>query len=66
MTSDNKPYGPIRFKEITEEKYLITKYTNTSYSDVGDMSPIEREYILQFISRDLKREQDAREALKGK
>ena len=61
LTSDGKPYGPWRFKEITEERYLITKYTHTSYSDTGEMTPIERDYVLNFIIKDLQRENEIRQ-----
>ena len=55
MTSDGKPYGPERYKTIVKEKYYISKNINTSYKDIGDITPTEREYLLQFIEDDLKR-----------
>lgn len=55
MTSDGKPYGPERYKTIVKERYYITKNINTSYKDIGDITPTEREYLLQFIEDDLKR-----------
>jgi len=61
LTSDGKPFAPIRFKEIANEKYLVTKFCNTSYSDVAKMPPKEREYLLGFILQDLQREQEARQ-----
>lgn len=60
-TSDGRPFAPVRFKEIANEKYLVTKFCNTSYEDVSKMTPKEREYLLGFILQDLQREQEARQ-----
>lgn len=59
MTSDGRPYSVERFKEIVKERYVISTKSNIPYSDVGDMTPIEREYVLQFIQEDLQRQIDA-------
>lgn len=52
LTNDGKPYAPIRFKQIVREAYLISKNLNTSYSDVLNMTPLERNYLLQFLVED--------------
>lgn len=57
-TNDGKPYGPVRFKEIVKERYLISKHTNTSYGDTGKITPTEKSYLLEFINNDLKRAQE--------
>lgn len=54
LTKDGKPYGPIRYKQIVKDRYWISKNINTSYKDVGQMTPIEREYLLEFISDEIK------------
>ena len=59
MTSDGQLYAPQRFKEITKEKYLISKHSHTSYTDLDKVSPTERAYLLEFIYNELKAEQDA-------
>jgi len=59
LTSDGKPYAPVRFREISKEKYLISKYCHTSYSDVDKISPTERGFLLEFIYEEIKKEQDA-------
>lgn len=58
LTSDGKPYGPERYKEIAKERYLISKNCNTSYNDIGKITPIERGYLMEFIviDEDKKRE----------
>lgn len=53
---DGSPYGPHRYTEIVEERYLITKFTHTSYGDTGEITPSERQLLLKFIKRDLERE----------
>ena len=58
LTKDGKPYGPKRFKEIVLERYLISKNINTSYNDIGQLTPIEREYLLEFIADEQKRSQE--------
>lgn len=55
LTKDGKPYGPIRYKEIVTERYLISKNIHTSYIDVGKMTPLERQYILELLVDEQKR-----------
>lgn len=52
LTSDGKPYGPIRYKELVRECYLISKNLNTSYTDVLMLTPREKDYIIEFIVQD--------------
>lgn len=49
LTNDGKPYGPARYKELVKERYLISRYMNTSYTDLGQLTPTERGYIIEFI-----------------
>lgn len=64
LTSDGEPYAPQRFKEITRERYLISKYSHTSYKDLDNVSPTERAYLLEFIYEELQKEQEAYEEAK--
>ena len=66
LTSDGKPYGKERFKNIVLERYLISKHTNTSYGDIGNISPIERAYLLDFIQDDLKQQAEALREIQNK
>ena len=59
MTSDGKPYAKERFREIVKERYIIAKHGNIAYEDTGKMSPVERNYVIQFIQEDLQRQIDA-------
>ena len=58
MTEEGKPYGPVRYKNIARERYLISKPTNTSYEDTNRITPLERGYILEFITEDLERQKE--------
>jgi len=58
LTSDGKPYGPYRYKEIVKECYLISKNCNTSYTDLMKITPIEKNYLLEFISDEFKRTEE--------
>ena len=64
LTSDGKLYAPVRYKEIVHERYLISKRCNTSYKDLDNVSPLEREYLLEFIYEELQKEQQAYEEAK--
>ena len=67
LTSDGKPYAPHRFRDIVKERYLISKYCNTSYKDLDKVSPTERAYLLEFIYEELQKEQEAyEEAIRNK
>lgn len=64
LTKDGKPYGPQRYKQIVKECYYITKNTNTSYSDILKMHPSEREFMLEFITDEMKRMQEQMDKFK--
>lgn len=63
-TKDGKPYGPIRYKEIVKERYWLTKSLNTSYNEVGEMTPLERQYLLEFLAEEVKRTREVEERRK--
>ena len=65
-TSDGQPYGPERFKRIAKERYLISKYINTSYTDTSEITPTEREYLMEFILEDKQNEQEQIRAARSK
>ena len=64
MTEDGKPYGPERFKTIVKERWLIAKNCNTSYIDTGKLTPIERDYIMDFMIQNAKETVQAMEKAK--
>jgi len=56
LTEDGQLYGPVRFKNIVKERYFISKKCNTSYIDVGYMTPLERKYVIEFILDEIEKE----------
>ena len=48
-TINGEPYAPIRYKEIVKECYLISKNINTSYNELLEITPTERNYMLEFL-----------------
>jgi len=58
LTNDGEPYGPYRYKEIVRECYLISKNCNTSYTDLMNITPLEKDYLLGFISEEFKRAEE--------
>ena len=64
LDSEGNPYGPTRYRQIVKERFLISKHCNTSYNDVGEMTPTERIYLLQLISEDLERAKELSEKAK--
>jgi hypothetical protein len=58
LTSDGKPYGPYRYKQLVKERYFISKHSSTSYADTGNITPTERMYMLDFIATEIKRQND--------
>lgn len=70
LTSDGLLYAPERFKQIVRERYEISKRINTSYNDLGKITPRERNLLLEFIKSDIEHEnkikQRASEQLKSR
>ena len=46
-------------EKIIRARYYISRYTNTSYTDTGLISPMEREYILGYIEEEKEMEEKA-------
>lgn len=64
-TNDGQPYGPIRYRELVKECYLLSKNLHTSYTDILQISPIERNYLFKFLIEDAEREKEAIEKKKA-
>lgn len=50
--------GPKKFKEIIEECWFISKSINTSYTDILQISPLERKYLIDVIQESNRREKE--------
>ena len=64
-TSDGKPYGPYRYKQLIKECYIIAKNTNTPYTALMDITPTEKNELLNLIIEDNQKSQEAMEKLKA-
>ena len=64
-TKDGKPYGPIRFKQIVKEIYILCKQLNSSYTDLLDITPTERDLLINFIVEENKKSEEAMEKIKA-
>ena len=66
------PYGPSRLKELIRQNYMISKNCNSSYNDVLQMTPTERDYLIGFIIEEanetqkiIQESRERREAIMG-
>lgn len=57
-TRDGKPYGPVRYREIVKECYVISKNINTSYTDLMKITPLERKFLVEFLLDESKKAQE--------
>lgn len=60
------PFGVYRFNQIIEECYYISKFINTSYLDLMEISVIERDTLLELINEQNKRDQEEIDKMKQK
>ncbi len=65
ISKDGKPFGPKRYKEIVKECWYISDHTNTSYTDVLDISFQERVYLIECINEKIDNTNKAIEAAKA-
>ncbi len=40
------------YKKIVQDCYIISRNTNTSYTDLMDITPTERGYLLDLIKKE--------------
>ena len=55
INKEDAPYNIKRYKEIIKERYLISKNLNTSYTDLGKITPYERRCLIEFLAEDAQR-----------
>ena len=63
---DGTPYAPEIYKELVRECYIISKNTNTSYTDLMKLTPTEKHFILSFIKEEFEQAQKLREEQRAK
>lgn len=64
VTSDKKPYTLALYKSLVAEAYRITRNLHTPYSDVMEMSVLERKYIIEFLDMECKEIKKKNEEMK--
>lgn len=65
-SDDGKPYAPKRFRELVRECWYVSDNTHTSYTDVLDLSYLERYYLIQFINEKKEATREAIESARSK
>lgn len=60
------PYGVVRFEEIIQECYIISKNIHTSYTDLLDITPREKNMMLELLNNEAKRQQELYDKQKAK
>lgn len=61
MTSDGKPYGPKRYREIVRECWYISDQLHTSYTDVLDLAVTDRIMLIRLINEKIENTNKAME-----
>ncbi len=53
MTSDGKPYGPYKYKELVKSLFILSKNLNTSYIELRDkLTPTEMTSLLLLLKEE--------------
>jgi len=60
------PFGLYRFNQIIKECYLISKNINTSYNDLMDITPKEKDMMLEFLNDEAKKQEEMFEKQQAK
>lgn len=66
LTNDGKPYAPQRYKQIIKERYIIAKNAGTPYAESGQITPYEREQLLELIADEFQKTQEYIDSQKKK
>ena len=66
LISFSAKYNQIIFEQLVKQRYLLTKFANTSYDEAGNIPPTERILLLKFIEEDLQNQQKMRDEMQAK
>lgn len=58
------PYGIYRYNQIIQECYLISKNLHTSYEDVLNLTPKEKNTLLKLLNDDATKQKKQLDELK--
>lgn len=59
FTSDGKPYGPIRYKQIFDGCLYISKNTHNSVEDIKEWTPLEFKMAITYLNEHFEKEEEA-------
>ena len=51
------------YKDLVQQRWTISHYLNTSYSDTGNTTPLERKYLLQFTAEEIQKKNEMYEQI---
>lgn len=51
------------YKDLVQQRWTISHYLNTSYSDTGNITPLERKYLLQFTAEEIQKKNEMYEQI---
>lgn len=60
------PYGLLRYNQIVEQCYAISKNINTSYLDLMEITPKEVDMMLNLLEEEAKRNDEIMKKAKAK
>ena len=64
--SNGEPYGPHHFKQLVKQLYIISKSCYTSYTDLLDITPAEKDILWACIDEENEARQQIIEKAKQK
>ena len=64
LTTDGKPYGPVRYKQIFQECFIISQNSNNSYKEILGITPLERGYMIDMLAEKARKTQEMLEESK--
>ena len=56
----------MRYKAIVGERFFISTNCATSYADTANITPLEKDYLIEFINEKLESEKKALEEARNK
>lgn len=55
------PEHALMYKRIVQECYIISHQINTSYTDLMNITPTERKYLLEFLTDEAQKNKEQNE-----
>ena len=65
-TKDGRPFGPIRYKQLIKELYVIAKTIHTPYTELLEITPTEKNELINLILEENKKSEEAMEKIRAK